>query len=136
MKAFRSFLLAFAVIAAILLPTQAWAGSPHFVMSATSVTVSGDSVSVAFKEAGLGDEPQVHVVLSGTAQCVNPGNNHPNAGNKESFSEAGDFPVQNGQTEGNLSMTALFKPSCAPPMTVVWEDIVLTDTTSGISVNL
>lgn len=114
----------------------AFAGSPHFIKSATSATVSGDTVTADFKEAGLGDEPQVHVVLSGDAQCVNPGGNDPQAGNKESFNAAGDFPVQNGKAEGSLTLVATFKPDCSPPMSVRWDNLVLTDTTSGISVNL
>jgi hypothetical protein len=43
---------------------------------------------------------------------------------------------QNGKAEGSLSVTASFQPSCAPPMTVVYTSIVLTDVTSGISVTL
>jgi hypothetical protein len=34
---------------------------------------------VTFKEAGLGNEPQVHVVLSATALCINGGGKHPPA---------------------------------------------------------
>jgi hypothetical protein len=132
----RRVLLALAVFGAVLMPTAAWAGSPHFVANATSATVSGDTVTATFKEAGLGDEPQVHVVLSATAQCVNPGGNEPKAGNKQSFSVAGDFPVQNGRAEGSLTVTAVFQPSCSPPMTVAWSNITLTDTTSGITITL
>jgi hypothetical protein len=89
-----------------------------------------------FKEAGLGDEPQVHVVLSAVAACVNPGGNKPQAGNKQSLSAAGDFPVQSGRATGSLSVTAVFQPSCVPPMTVIWSDVTLTDTTSGVSITL
>jgi hypothetical protein len=132
----RRILLILAVFAAVLMPTAAWAGSPHFIASATSVTISGDTLTATFKEAGLGDEPQVHVVLSATAQCVNPGGNNPKAGNKQTFTAAGDFPVQRGQASGSLTVVAAFQPSCSPPMSVVWSDVILTDTTSGISVNL
>jgi hypothetical protein len=33
---------------------------------------------------GLGYEDQIHVVVSATALCINPGSNHPKAVNKES----------------------------------------------------
>jgi len=124
-----------AVLAAVAVPA-AFAGSPHFVDDKVVATQDGATLTVVFKEAGLGDEDQVHVVLSADAQCVNPGGNDPQAANKESFNAAGDFPVQNGRAEGTLSLTAVFQPSCSPPMTVEFSNIVLTDETNGISVNL
>jgi hypothetical protein len=128
--------LAFAVGALAMTSGVAQAGSPHFVSNTVVATQNGATLTVTFKEAGLGDEPQVHVVLTADAQCVNPGDNHPKAANKESVSVAGDFPVQNGKAEGSLSVTAAFQPNCAPPMSVVYTNIVLTDVTSGISVTL
>lgn len=124
------------VLGFIAFATPAYAGSPHFVDDKVQATVDGSTLSVFFKEAGLGDEAQVHVVLSADAACINPGGNHPHAANKESFNTAGDFPVQNGRAEGTLNLTAVFSPSCSPPMTVEWSNIVLTDTTNGISVTL
>jgi phage tail sheath gpL-like len=114
----------------------AHAGSPHFVDSTVVASQSGDTLTVTFKEAGLGNEAQVHVVLTADAACINPGSNHPKAGNKESVNAAGDFPVQNGRTEGSLSVTATFQPPCSPPMTVVYSNVTLTDTTSGITASL
>lgn len=114
----------------------AHAGSPHFVDGTVVATQDGATLTVSFKEAGLGNEPQVHVVLTADAQCVNPGGNKPQAGNKQSLSTAGDFPVQNGKTEGSLTVTAAFQPPCSPPMTVVFSNIVLTDITSGITITL
>jgi len=130
-----TIILAAAALAVMALPV-AHAGSPHFVDDKVTATQDGATLTVAFKEAGLGDEPQVHVVLSADAACVNPGGNKPQAANKESFSAADDFPVQNGRAEGELSVTATFQPSCSPPMTVEFSNVVLTDETSGISVNL
>ena len=91
---------------------------------------------MAFKEAGLGNEPQVHVVLSATALCINGGGKHPKAVNKESVSAADDFPVQNGRAEGTRSVTAVFQPDCAPPMTVQLTDVTLVDQTSGVSASI
>ena len=130
-----TIILAAAALAVMALPV-AHAGNPHFVDDKVTATQDGATLTVVFKEAGLGDEPQVHVVLTADAACVNPGGNKPQAANKESFSAADDFPVQNGRAEGELSVTATFQPSCSPPMTVEFSNIVLTDETSGISVSL
>jgi hypothetical protein len=110
-----------------------WAGSPHFVNNAFSITSTNNTLTVSGKEAGLGDEDQVHVVLEATALCINNGGNHPKAVNKESFSAEGDFPVQNGKAEFELTLTATFKPECSPPMTVDFTDVTVTDTTNGIT---
>ncbi|HKE72904.1 MAG TPA: hypothetical protein VKB57_04790 [Acidimicrobiales bacterium] len=132
----RRFAVAFVAAAlTLVLGTQAaFAGSPHFVTADASR--SGNTLSVAFKEAGLGNEPQVHVVLSATALCINGGGKHPRAVNKESVSAADDFPVQNGKAEGTLSVTATFQPECVPPMTVQFTDVTLVDETSGARANI
>ena len=82
---------------------------------------------------GLGDESQIHVVLSATALCINGGGKHPRAANKTSVSAAGDFPVQNGKAEFSLDLTATFQPSCSPPMTVEWSNVVITATAPGVN---
>lgn len=111
----------------------AFAGSPHFVSNTVTVSRSDNSLTVSGKEAGLGNESQVHVVVTATAACINPGDHHPKAANKESVSAAGDFPVQNGKADFTLTVTATFQPDCSPPMTVVFSNVTVTDTTSGIS---
>jgi hypothetical protein len=110
-----------------------WAGSPHFVNNAFSVTRDGNSLTVSGKEAGLGDEAQVSIRVTATALCINPGGNHPKAVNKESVSAEGQFPVQNGKAEFSLTLTATFQPECSPPMTVAFTDVTVTDLTNGIS---
>ena len=127
---------AFALSALALAVPVAWAGSPHFVDDTVTATSSGNTLTVSGKEAGLGDEAQVHIVVSATALCINPGGNHPKAVNKESVSAAGDFPVQNGKANFSLTLTATFQPECSPPMTVEFTDITVTDTTNGISTTL
>jgi hypothetical protein len=121
--------------AAVAVPV-AWAGSPHFVSNTVTATRTDDSLIVSGKEAGLGDEAQVHIVVSATAECINPGSHHPKAANKESVSSQGDFPVQNGKAEFSLTLTASFQPECSPPMTVRFVNVTVTDTTNGISKNL
>jgi hypothetical protein len=130
------YVAAAAVVGAVAaLSSVAFAGSPHFIKSAFVVTSSGNTITVSGKEAGLGDEAQVHIVLSATAECINPGSHHPKATNKASVSAAGDFPVQNGQAQFSLTATATFQPDCTPPMTVVFTDITITDTTNNLSVS-
>lgn len=102
------------------------AGSPHFVGGIT-VTRDGNTLTVSGKEAGLGNETQVHIVVTVSAECINPGDHHPKAGNKESFTAEGDFPVQNGKAEFTLSVTATFQPDCTPPMTLVFSDVTVCD---------
>jgi hypothetical protein len=121
--------------AAIAVPV-AWAGSPHFVSNTVTATRTDDSLIVSGKEAGLGDEAQVHIVVTATAECINGGGKHPKAVNKESVSAAGDFPVQNGKAEFSLTLTATFQPACSPPMTVRFTNVTVTDETNGISRNL
>jgi hypothetical protein len=118
----------------MLTATAAWAGSPHFVGAVTK-TQSGNTLTVSGKEAGLGDEDQIHVVVSATALCINNGGQHPKAVNKESVSAAEDVPVQNGKAIFSISVTATFTPDCSPPMTVSFTDITVTDTTNGITVD-
>jgi len=130
----RRFASIAAIIAIFALATSTvWAGSPHFVDDTVQISRSGNTLTVTGKEAGLGDEDQVHIVLTATALCINGGGHHPKAENKQSVTSAGDFPVQNGKANFSLSATATFSPSCSPPMTVVFTDVTLTDTTNGIS---
>lgn len=115
--------------------TTAFAGSPHFVGTPTFST-SGNTLTVNAKEAGLGDEAQIVAVLSGTADCINGGGNHPKAVNKTSFTTSSVVPVQNGKADYTITATATFSPSCSPPMTVQFTSATLTDTTNNLSVTL
>lgn len=125
--------LAIAVLATLFTISSAWAGSPHFVDDQVSVSRTDNSLTVSGKEAGLGNEDQIHVTISVTAACLNPGENFPQAANKETLTAAGDFPVQNGKAYFSLTVTAVFQPSCSPPMTVVFGDVTLSDTTNGLT---
>lgn len=127
------------LIAAALVVPVAWAGSPHFVDSTVQAVVSGDEnqyLTVSGKEAGLGDEEQINILVTATAACINPGGNQPEAANKESVSAEGQFPVQNGKAYFSLTLTATFQPDCSPPMSIQWSDITVTDLTNGISTSL
>jgi hypothetical protein len=97
----------------IAMATPASADSPHFLFANSSVSSSTGTLSVSFKEAGLGTTVTTeHVTLTvdtATAdyQCFNNGGQHPKAGNKEtvsmSLTTSGTFPVRNGQTTGTIS---------------------------------
>jgi hypothetical protein len=121
------------MVSLVVLAVPAFAGSPHFVDGSVTVSRSDNSLTVSGKEAGLGNEEQVHIVASVTAACLNPGENFPQAANKETFTSAGDFPVQNGKANFSLTVTAVFQPACSPPMTVVFGDVTVTDTTNGVT---
>src|SRR5262245_52544971 len=131
------FVLATAVLVALFMfagSQVAFAGSPHFVSS--NATRSGNTLTVSGKEAGLGSETQVHIVLNATAECINGGGQHPKAVNNESLSAAADFPVQNGQALLTLSVTATFKPDCSPPMSVVFTNVTLTDAAHNVTATI
>jgi hypothetical protein len=96
---------------AIAIPT-ALADSPHFISASASIDSSGNLVC-SFKEAGLGTTLATeHVSCSADATavyaCINGGDNHPKAANKETVSGpvsgGGDFPVRNGQTTGSITV--------------------------------
>ena len=74
---------------AVLAPV-AQAGSPHFINSAFSVVRSGDTVTVSGKEAGLGDETQIEVLVTADAACVNPGIEAPEGGEQAVVLDPGD----------------------------------------------
>jgi hypothetical protein len=116
----------------LLLATPAHAGSAHFVHP-ISVVRDGDDLTVSGKIAGLGNEDQVHVVVTATAACLNPGGQFPDADNKQTVTAEGDFPAQNGKADFSLTLVAAFQPSCSPPMSIVWGDVTVTDETSGIT---
>src|SRR5262245_36323140 len=108
----RVVLLFVAAMAAMAIAVPvALAGSPHFVGSPTG-TLTGNALTVQGKEAGLGNEAQIQVQVSGLGLCINGGGHHPKAVNKESFSAVGVFPVQNGKADFSLTLTATFSPNC------------------------
>ena len=132
----RRFLL-FAIVASMAMAVAApsvLAGNPHFI--GVTATRSGDTLTVSGKEAGLGNETQVHIEVAATAECINPGAKHPKAANKESVSAEGDFPVQNGKALFELTLTTSFQPDCSPPMTVRFSNVVVRDAEHDISKRL
>jgi hypothetical protein len=121
----RGIFLAVAAVSLFTLPLLA--GNAHFV-GVPQIAVSGDSLVASGKVAGLGNVPQIDVTLSADAACVNRGGNKPSAENKQTFSSAGSFPVQNGKALFTLDLEAVFQPACTPPMRVEWSNVQLTVT--------
>jgi hypothetical protein len=122
--------------AAVAVPL-AWAGSPHFVGSGSAVKNADGSLTVSAKEAGLGDEAQINVTISATAECINPGQKHPKAANKESVSTTTNEPVQNGKSDYSETLVATtISPNCSPPMTIVWTDVTVTDNTNHLTLRI
>lgn len=109
-------LVVLALVAVAFAGNAHFVGTPHFATFGNELTVSG-------KVAGLGNVPQIHVTVTADASCVNRGGHNPNAGNKDTFSTDGDFPVQNGKALFELSLVATFQPDCAPPMRVEWSNV-------------
>jgi hypothetical protein len=90
-------------------------GSPHFIKSGTSASLSGTSLVVQFKEAGLSsgstETIQASAHLDATYQCVNGGGNVPSDPKKTTISSevsaSGVFTAgQNGNLVGTLTLNA------------------------------
>jgi hypothetical protein len=120
-----------AVFALLLLPSLAWAGSPHF--TSCTPTFEGPKICVTGVETGLGNETQVDLDLSLVAHCENEGGNAPSAQNKETFVTDGVFPVQNGRAPYSLCVIPTFQPACDKTMTVVVDAVLLVDAAHKIS---
>jgi hypothetical protein len=126
----------------------ALAASPHFV-SATSA-LSGNTVAVSFKEAGLGANARIDYLasadVSATWACINKGGANPAASNKRSV----ESPVsqgsslssdKNGTVSGTITLPAVTQPSdftCPPGqktvlVEVTFANIKIEDKTNGVS---
>jgi hypothetical protein len=112
----RIFLVLLA--AAAVLSSAAVAASPHFIGN-PSASVSGNSLTVSFKAAGLGNISTVDFTLTGTvdvsSRCYNRGGNKPQADNKQetiAVDQSGSFPVRNGSTTGSFTVTPLSTLTC------------------------
>ena len=129
----RSITLALTLATLLLWAAPALADSPHFV-SATA-TRSGDTLTVDFKIAGLGNEDQT-VTLTADAQCFNRGGNAPRAENKGAVLASGTFSPKNGNITATLSGSAQTDPVCSPPMELRYANVTLTAEPAGETVTL
>ncbi len=135
-------------------PGPALADSPHFIGTASVVGVNSDgSMSVSWKEAGLGQSVTIAYDFSGQViadyGCINRGGNHPQAENKETVQgpvgAAGSFTsTKAGTISGSLTIEPPPPPAgftCPGGMVLVLADITyselaLVDTTNNVSAAL
>ena len=122
-----------ALVALVAAPAHAHADSPRFVDGAFSVRASGPTLTVDGREAGLGDQAEVRIVVTALALCVDGGGDRPETENRTSAGAAEDVPVQNGKAQFSVTLMASFQPRCGPPMTVAFRDIRVSDITNGVS---
>jgi hypothetical protein len=105
--------------AAMLAVPAAFADSPHYIKGPT-VSVSGNTLTVTWKAAGLGNTTTtVDFALTGTinvsSQCFTKSGNPVNGVPKQETIDVdatGTFDVRNGQTTGSLSVTPLSTLTC------------------------
>lgn len=138
-----------AVIGILAFAAVASAQSPHFVRASASGPNSAGQLLVSFKEAGLGDNQLIRYVASAdstaTYACINGGDKHPQAKNKETVSgpvsATGTF--RSGKN-GSISQTLTIDPpsagsfSCPPGQRLVlasvsYTDVAITDTTNDVT---
>jgi len=118
----------------------------HFFFANSSVNDSGALV-VNWDEAGLGQQ-QVNYTLSADATaiyaCINGGNNHPKAANKETVqgqvSTGASFTPENGRVQASLTAGPLSAGGFTCPSgqrlvlaKVTYTNIALTDTTNNVT---
>jgi hypothetical protein len=144
------FVFAAVIATAALAVPAALADSPHFTSASGSLNADG-SLTVKFKEAGLGTNQNIDYVLSadGTATwvCVNNGGANPSAKNKTTVngpvSASGTF---NSGKNGNVTASLTVNPppsdiSCPSGQTLKlasasYANVTLTDTTNNVSISL
>jgi hypothetical protein len=143
----RIAVVALAFMAVALIAQQAVAQSPHFIRATATVNNDG-TLTVAWKEAGLGDNQLIRYVASadGTATwvCVNRGGANPSAQNKTTVagpvSAEGTFSSgKNGQITEDLTVNPPPSDISCPPgqslelAEASYTNVVITDTTNNIS---
>ena len=115
----RRYLLLLIGVGALALASTAVAASPHYIRG-PDATVSGNSLTVSWKAAGLGNTiDSVDFALTGTAdvtsQCFtksgNPVNGVPKS-ERVDVNVTGEFPVRNGQVTGSLTVEPLSTLEC------------------------
>jgi hypothetical protein len=139
-----------ALAAAVVAVPAALATSPHFINASGALNANG-SLTVSFKEAGLGSNQLIDYTLSaqGTATyvCVNGGGSNPSAQNKTTVngpvSASGTF---SSGKNGNVSAALTVKPPASDIgcpkgqklelASAGYTQVTLTDTTDNVSASL
>ena len=114
------------------------ADSPHYIKGPTA-SVSGNSLTVSWKAAGLGNTATTaDFHLTGTAnvtsQCFTKSGNPVNGVPKSEVVDinvTGTFPVRNGQTTGELTVEPLSTLTCTGNQHVVIQSVSFDLTLTG-----
>ena len=120
------FIFAAMLATSALAVPVAFADSPHYVTGPTA-TVSGNSLTVSWKAAGLGNTTtSADFTLTGTvtttAQCFTKSGNPVNGVPKTAetpVNASGTFPVRNGSVTGKLTISPLSPLTCTGSQHVV-----------------
>jgi hypothetical protein len=144
----RIAVVALVFVAFALIAQQALAQNEHFVRASGSLNNDG-SLTVNFKEAGLGTNQLINYTLSADATatyvCVNRGGANPSAQNKTTVAgpviATGTFSSgKNGQVTASLTVSPPPSDISCPPgqslelASVSYTNVTLTDTTNGVSI--
>ena len=142
------FALPMILAAFVLAAPAALAVSPHFINATGTLNADG-TLTVNFKEAGLGTNQLINYELTadGTATyvCVNKGGANPSAQNKTTVNgpvtATGTF---NSGKNGNVTASLTLSPppsdiTCPNGQTLQlasasYSNVILTDTTNGVSI--
>src|SRR5215208_6595400 len=131
-----------------LMSGTALAQNEHFIRASGSLNNNG-SLTVSFKEAGLGTNQLINYELTADATatyvCVNRGGANPSAQNKTTVSgpviATGTFNSgKNGQVTASLTVSPPASDISCPPgqrlelASVSYTNVVLTDTTNDVSI--
>ncbi|WP_406475275.1 hypothetical protein [Streptomyces sp. NBC_01615] len=127
-----------AACSTVLVATPALADNPHFLFATNTISPTGE-LTTSFKEVGLGTgTTSVAITLTADTkavyQCFNNGGNHPKAKNKETVETqeitSADFPVNNGQITGSLTVGPPSKGdfSCPPGQSLFLESVRYSNT--------
>ena len=145
----RVILLATAVAVGLAFAATAAADAPKFHAASSAVDNAGALV-VDWDERGLGNE-NVDYTLTADASavfaCINGGNKHPQAANKETVnaevSAAGSFEPRNGRIRASMSAGPPSAGSFSCPngqrlvlASVAYTNIELCDTSNGVCISL
>jgi hypothetical protein len=146
----RIAVVALVFMAFALVAQQALAVSPHFIRATGTLNANG-SLTVDFKEAGLGTNQNINYLLTADATatyvCVNKGGANPSAQNKTTVagpvSATGAFNSgKNGQVTASLTVNPPPSDISCPPgqrlelASVSYTNITLTDTTNGVTISV
>jgi hypothetical protein len=136
-----------ALVVMLAMAAVALAQSPHFIRANATLNNNG-TLTVSWKEAGLGDNQNISYVASADATatyvCVNRGGANPSAQNKTTVagpvSAEGTFSSgKNGQITASLTLSPPPSDISCPPgqslelAQVSYTNVSITDTTNGIT---